>query len=278
MTDFRPATLHEVHLMLDWAADEGWNPGLDDAAAFHGSDPGGFFVATDTADQPVAAISVVNHTPNFAFLGLYIVRPEHRGQGIGLALWSHAMGHAGQRTIGLDGVEDQQDNYKVSGFSHAGGTTRFTGQIHHKNHSGVSVSSASDKAALISLEARCSGVEKPAYLNAWFTPQDTRVTLVDRTASGIAACCTIRRCKLGTKVGPLVAANKAAARRLLEHAASLFQGPFVIDVPASSPLMTQLCIELSFEPGFRTARMYRGTPPVAKDPLPYFAITSLELG
>ena len=37
----RLATRDEVAPILDWAADEGWNPGLDDAAACHAADPAG---------------------------------------------------------------------------------------------------------------------------------------------------------------------------------------------------------------------------------------------
>ena len=110
MTRYRTATLRDLSLILDWAADEGWNPGLDDAEAFFAADPAGFFVAVDEQDNPVASISVVNHTDDFAFLGLYIVRKEFRGRGIGLGLWKHALQHAGARTVGLDGVEAQQDN------------------------------------------------------------------------------------------------------------------------------------------------------------------------
>ena len=35
-----------VALLVDWAAAEGWNPGLDDAAAFRSADPDGFLIAT----------------------------------------------------------------------------------------------------------------------------------------------------------------------------------------------------------------------------------------
>ena len=63
----RTATLPEVVQMLDWAAEEGWNPGIDDAAAFYAADPEGFFVA-EVDGQPVAAISVVNHSDAHAFL------------------------------------------------------------------------------------------------------------------------------------------------------------------------------------------------------------------
>ena len=129
MTAFRNATLSELSLVLDWAADEGWNPGIKDAVAFFAADPVGFFVAVDEHDQPIASISVVNHTASFAFLGLYIVHQDYRGRGIGLDLWQHALEHAGSRTVGLDGVEAQQENYCVSGFVNSGATTRFTGWI-----------------------------------------------------------------------------------------------------------------------------------------------------
>ena len=74
----RTARGNEIALMLDWAAAEGWNPGLEDAAAFVAADPEGFFVA-EVAGEVVAAISVVHHGADHAFLGLYLCRPDHRG-------------------------------------------------------------------------------------------------------------------------------------------------------------------------------------------------------
>ena len=116
MIEYRTASIQDLYLILDWAAEEGWNPGWDDAAAFHAADPKGFFLALDDS-EPVAAISVVNHSDTFAFLGLYIALPSHRRKGIGLGLWRHAIKHAGDRTIGLDGVPDQKANYAASDFA-----------------------------------------------------------------------------------------------------------------------------------------------------------------
>ena len=57
----RIASLDELELLLLWAGDEGWNPGLDDAPLFHATDAGGFLVSTKD-EHLVAGISLVKHT------------------------------------------------------------------------------------------------------------------------------------------------------------------------------------------------------------------------
>ncbi|SMX27721.1 hypothetical protein TRP8649_01831 [Pelagimonas phthalicica] len=276
MTKFRNASLSEVSTILGWAAKEGWNPGIDDAAAFFQADPNGFFVATNDKNEPLAAISVVNHTADFAFLGLYIVRPVSRGMGTGYGLWQHAIGHAGRRTVGLDGVEAQQGNYAASGFDYAGGTTRFTGQIPAARSAEISLASDHDVPDLITSEAAASGVEKQQYLRAWFQNSPDRTTITYRSQYGLEGFCTVRKCSLGSKIGPLIASNASIAQRLIAHAASLFDGPITLDVPESATGLTALCQQLGLQPGFKTARMYKG--PFLPSSAEFFAVTSLELG
>lgn len=274
MSTYRNATRAEVAHVLDWAAAEGWNPGLDDAAAFYEADPQGFFVA-EVDGAPVAAISVVNHTPEFAFLGLYIVRPSHRGRGIGLGLWQHALEHAGGRTVGLDGVPEQQENYAASGFAHAGATIRFTGPLDPKVAS-LREGRGQDIPALVGHEARASHGPKEAYLSAWFQNTPNRRTFVDRRADRIVGLCTVRKCRQGAKIGPLMAEDASGAERLLRHAASIFPGDISVDVPEGSTGLSELCTRLGLQPGFRTARMYRG--PFEVGTAPFYAVASLELG
>lgn len=118
----------EISLAVDWAAAEGWNPGLADAACFAIPDPHGFFVG-EIDGEPVASVSCVNYDDRFAFLGFYIVRQGFRGAGHGLRIWNAAIAHAGSRVIGLDGVVAQQDNYRKSGFSLAYANIRYGGTI-----------------------------------------------------------------------------------------------------------------------------------------------------
>ena len=105
----------EVQLAVDWAAVEGWNPGLNDAAIFYRADPQGF-LGGFLAGEPAATISAVRYGDSFGFIGFYIVKPELRGRGYGLRLWEAAMNRLAGRNIGLDGVVAQQENYKKSGF------------------------------------------------------------------------------------------------------------------------------------------------------------------
>lgn len=275
MIVYRTAREEELSTVLDWAATEGWNPGLEDAPAFFAADTQGFFVAVED-DRPVAAISVVNHTDHFAFLGLYIALPDMRGQGVGYGLWTHALAHAGTRTIGLDGVPEQQGNYEMSGFVAAGGTTRFAGQVTAGAAPSVRPARPDEVPELIAREARASGVEKARYLSAWFEESEGRQTLVDEGSVGLTGFCTVRRCRAGAKIGPLIADDAATASRLMEQAAGVFGEDITIDVPNRSAELSEICGRFGLQPGFQTARMYKGPAPKAAGG--FFAVTSLELG
>ena len=104
----------EIALAVNWAAGEGWNPGLGDAACFDTVDRKGFLIG-EVERAAAATISCLNYDERFAFLGFYIVRPDLRGRGYGLRIWNAAIAHAGARTVGLDGVVAQQENYRKSG-------------------------------------------------------------------------------------------------------------------------------------------------------------------
>jgi len=47
----RVMSREDVELAIEWAAMEGWNPGLDDAQCFYNADPNGLFQAL-TANVP----------------------------------------------------------------------------------------------------------------------------------------------------------------------------------------------------------------------------------
>lgn len=260
--------LADLETVLSWAADEGWNPGLADAPAFLAADPAGFFLA-EIDGTPAAAISVVNHDADHAFLGLYLCRPAHRGKGIGYALWKEALRHAGTRAVTLDGVPAQQENYRRSGFAPVGKTVRYAGQAPEAD----ALMQARALSPLIEADAKAVGHRRDRFASAWFESGADRRTLAHN-----ASFATYRRCPNGVKIGPFLAETEAEARCLLgARPFGQTDGPIFIDVPETCAALTALVRELGFEPTFETARMTKGQPPNGAPP-PFYAVATLELG
>lgn len=273
--NIRTMSLSDLEMALGWAQSEGWNPGLSDAPAFFAADPDGFFLA-EVDGAPAASISVVNHDDAHAFLGLYICKPEFRGQGIGFQLWEKALQHAGTRSVTLEGVVEQQSNYARSGFALLGKTVRFSGQV-ASDPTDSDLASPEDLLVLLKADQIATGHARPRYAEAWFAETDTRKTLVIREAGKPVAFATFRTCAEGTKIGPLHATTEAQAKRLLASNPRTAPGNLYIDVPSTSPALTALVVSLGFVPTFETAKMVRGKP-ANPGPPKYHALTTLELG
>ncbi len=270
--------VEDLERALDWAAEEGWNPGLDDAAAFLAADPGGFLMGWE-GDEPVAAISVVRHSESFGFLGLFLCPPASRGKGYGRAIWDAGLALLGERTIGLDGVEEQEANYARLGFALSHRTLRHRGPVVPEPWPRLVPCRAEHLPGLFALDRRSSGVEREAYLRSWFAEAPTRQTMVLEDEGEILAYGTVRVCREGAKVGPLHAADPADAVRLL-RALAVFappEGGISLDVPEPNYAAGALVRELGFVPVFATARMYRGPAP-EQDFAADFGEVTLELG
>lgn len=264
-------TLTDLERALSWAANEGWNPGLADAAGFYAADPEGFLMGW-LDDKPIAAISAVRHNDSFGFLGLYICLPEHRGQGYGWQIWQAAMQLFGTRVVGLDGVVEQQANYAKSGFELSHNTQRYAGLIEGGLIGGFTAGNVAD---MVQLDARISNLSRPRYMQSWFTDCDTRRTLTMGGALG-----TIRQCGSGFKIGPLYAQDSVAAEELVRALVSRAgaQGTEVsIDAPLHNLPANEMCKRLGLAPVFATARMYKGAA-VPKTNAAEFGITTMELG
>ncbi|MDP7149970.1 MAG: N-acetyltransferase [Paracoccaceae bacterium] len=267
----------DLREVLGWAADEGWNPGVADAEAFHASDPSGFFLARIDG-KAVAAISVVNHDAGHAFLGLYICRPDWRGLGIGLKTWAHGLAHAGQRSVGLDGVPDQEANYRKSGFVRVGQSLRYVGRWEPAQSAAVRALRAEDAPVLMAMDARAGGFARPQFLSGWLAPvPGLRETRVLERGGAVTGFATWRACGEGTKIGPVIAPDTASALELIADIAALRpEGPLIVDLPEANTVLRLELEAAGFDVPFTTARMYRGTVPEFGATLQ--AIATMELG
>jgi GNAT superfamily N-acetyltransferase len=275
--NIRTMRADEIALAADWAAAEGWNPGLADAACFATVDPQGWFIA-ELDGAPAATVSCVNYDERFAFLGFYMVRAELRGRGLGLRIWNAAIAHAGGRVIGLDGVVAQQENYKKSGFQLAYANIRYGGSLAAPPApQGIIALRDVPFAMVEASDATVFPAPRPAFLRAWIgTPGHIGCALMRDGA--LAGWGVIRPCRSGRKIGPLVADASATAEAVLSALlAQAGGGEIFLDVPAVNRDATRLAQSLGLKPVFETARMYTGAiPQLALGRV--FGVTTFELG
>lgn len=273
-------TRDELDLCIEWAAQEGWNPGLNDAQAFYLADTEGFLIGR-VDGEPIASISAVRYGSDFGFIGFYIVKPEFRGKGYGLAIWNAAMARLQGRLIGLDGVVAQQANYRRSGFEFAYNNIRYqriSESIRAQSQGDLVDVGEVPLAELFAYDRRCFAQQREAFMAYWLRQPGglAKAVLVNGVLRGFGV---LRPCRTGYKVGPLFADDDLIARQVYGALVDCIEpGQQVqFDIPDKNPKAVALVRALGMEPVFETARMYTGCAP-ALDMHRMFGVTTFELG
>jgi hypothetical protein len=270
----RTLSAPEVETLVSWAAAEGWNPGVGDVAPFYAADPEGFLGAFVDGEM-AAGISAVAYGETFGFIGLYIAEPAFRGRGLGRTVWDAGMARLARRTVGLDGVLEQQANYTAMGFVKAYETVRMSGAPPAARNATVAVAPGM-LPAIMALDRECFPEARDSFLTAWLAPPRRALAVID---DGALAGYGVVRPSVdgGAKIGPLYARSTTAALSLLAALTASTGGPIQIDVPLAQTPFLKALTEAGMTPGFATARMYRGTPPAIRQSQ-VFGISTLELG
>ncbi|MCZ4279172.1 GNAT family N-acetyltransferase [Kiloniella laminariae] len=280
--EIRHANEEDVQIFCDWAAMEGWNPGLRDIQCFYGADKSGFYIGW-LGPEPVACISAVKYGTSHGFIGFYIVREDQRGKGYGLKIWNHAMASLEGRIIGLDGVVDQQDNYAKSGFALAYRNIRFEGvapDLAHSDKEGrISVSDTRGvpQHLLVDYDRLHFFTERKAFLSCWLKGEGHEGLAILEQGK-VVGYGVMRPYADGYKIGPLFAENVLIADELFQAFCHKIPGSnIILDVPEENIAAVELARRYQLKQSFETARMYRNG--MADLPLAQiFGVTSFELG
>lgn len=278
----RPMRRDELDVLVGWAADEGWNPGLHDAGLFWETDPAGF-LAAETGGEMVGGGSTVSYAGRFGFMGFFIVARAHRGRGLGRRLWEHRRRALLARlepgaSIGMDGVFAMQPFYERGGFVAAGRDLRFEGV-----GEAAPVPAGLLDARRVPFDELCaydSGrfpAPRPDFLRRWIA-QPGSLALAAVTGGEVRGYGVARPCRRGVKVGPLFAADRDAAERLLTGLGTLAPGePLVLDVPEGNAAAMGMVGDRGMAEVFGCARMYLGPRPALPEG-EVFGVTTFELG
>lgn len=267
----------EVLFTIDLAAGEGWNPGIHDGACFYATDPAGFFVA-ELDGELVGSISAVSYNDSFGFIGLYIVKPEFRGIGIGTRLWEAGMAYLTDHNIGLDGVLAQQPYYNRHGFRTAYHNIRYEGVGGGIMPEGVVEISEVPYEELLEYDAGIFPAHRPQFIKCWLVqPEGAALAVLED--SHLAGYGVIRKCQIGHKIGPLFADNEHIAEDLFSALKSHVPGePVFFDTPEVNPKAVALAERHNMSVVFQTVRMYTKEEPQHISRNRIFGVSTFELG
>lgn len=275
----RTMTRKEFDMAVEWAAQEGWNPGLHDADSYFQADPNGFFIGL-LDDEPIATISAVKYDESFGFLGFYIVKPEYRAKGYGIQIWDTAMKYLDGLNIALDGVVAQQENYKKSGFKLAYRNIRYEG---------IGGGEAPENPNIVELKTlpfeTIDTYDQPffpanrsGFTNSWINQPDSYAFGMMRNGN-LSGYGVIRKCQNGYKIGPLFADDAKTAEDLFLALKSKTDAssPIFLDVPEVNQAAIALAEKYNMQLSFETARMYtKDFPDLPLECI--YGVTSFEIG
>jgi len=252
----RPLKPEERQQVLAWAAEDGWNPGRNDAAAMGTLDSNGLLHCLFEG-KPAGFIGAVSYAHDYAVIGLYMVRPAYRGRGVGAALWRAAFAHLGERNIAVDGDPNHRESYETYGFKPVHTIRRFQGRGGgHRPVDAVDLRVFSFE-RVAKYDRQLYGANRPQFLDHW-THQDGATSVgVISTQGIIAGYGTVRPCHNGYQIGPLYADHPGEATFMMDALlAAVYDQPVFIDVPADNPEALALMDAHNFAPVLDITRFY----------------------
>lgn len=249
----------------------GWNQSADDWAVFigHGHVRG----RRSAGGELVATGAALPYGNGQGWVSMVLVAPafRHRGLASGLLNESVAWLRARGLTPVLDATPAGASVYRRLGFAPGLEFQRWEGTA---AGAPAPAGAAADAARIAALDAEASCVGRGFLLQAFLARPGTRAS-VSADGRGFALARAGRR---AVQLGPLVAADEAAALQLLQQALDGVDGPVFVDVPLRWEGLAIMLRQCGFRPQRPFVRMALGDAPALAGSERLFALAGPEFG
>ncbi|MEM3699645.1 MAG: GNAT family N-acetyltransferase [Candidatus Bathyarchaeia archaeon] len=264
---------------------EKWNNTREDVQRMFRYNPSGCFIVEVNGKR-------VGHVFSFKYgklgwIGLLIVRAEHRRKGIGTLLMKRAMKHLfgrGVETIRLEAVSALANFYRKLGFVDEYESLRFSGLNQKpvsKFHSKVKLMEKNLVKEVAEFDAKYFGANRINVLKSLHDdyPQFCFISGVSSEIDGYLMC---RRAEGGYRIGPWVCnpQNPQTAKELLIKCMETIRQKekIYVGVPAVNKVAVEVLEEFGFEQYSKSIRMRLGKKMENERVDGVFAIGSPEKG
>jgi predicted N-acetyltransferase YhbS len=260
----------------------GWNQTESDWNRFLECSPNGCFVMEDSG-QIVGTAATLSYEERFAWIGMVLVDPACRKQGIGTKLLQRAIEYlddAGIATVKLDATPAGKPLYEKLGFVTEYDIERWIlkrsiPKAHVENDARPPAERLSE---IFVLDREIFGADRSALLRS-LNQQASDLTLVTRDSAHLVGYAFGRRGLFADHLGPWMARDAHVANTMLEELLRRSsRDTIIVDALKSNHVTRELLRERGFSVSRPLTRMVRGPNPFPGKPASLCAILGPEFG
>ncbi|HVO79586.1 MAG TPA: GNAT family N-acetyltransferase [Terriglobales bacterium] len=274
----RKMTMSDVPEALRLKDLAGWNQTAADWERFLSASPGGCFAA-EQEGRLVGTSATIIYEGRFAWIGMVIVHPDYRGQGIGRNLLKRAVQYLDKQCVPcmkLDATPQGRPLYERFGFVSEYEIERWMLKRAGHTRAKVADGTAQDIEDVIQLDRKIFGADRGALLRS-LALGEPEFTLVVRQGAEIAGYAFGRHGALADHLGPWMARNQDTAAMLVDEFLRR-SGREMVFADCLHPWAVALLKAHGFEFSRPLTRMFRGANQYPGQPELLAAVLGPEFG
>ncbi|HEV8082180.1 MAG TPA: GNAT family N-acetyltransferase [Chitinophagaceae bacterium] len=280
MIAFRSMRSSDIATGLVLCRAAGWNQLARDWEIFLHLSPNDCRVAT-TNDNVIGTVTTIRYQTFFCWIGMVLVDPDSRGQGIGMQLLHEAL-HIlkNEETIKLDATPAGREIYLKLNFIDEYQISRMSLNSDVKNISATTARLLQEKdiKAIVNFDREIFGADRQDLL-VWMLEGAPEIAYVIEDCNEILGYCLGRHGHDFTHIGPIVAREVNIAKELVAAALSNYDvRPLIVDAMHFNKEWLEWLSSIGFIEQRSFIRMYRGKNKFPGVPEKQFAILGPEFG
>jgi len=260
---------------------EGWNQTETDWMRLLQFASGGCFVAVREGEV-CGTVTALCYGLHLGWIGMVLVDPKHRNQGIGTRLLDHGLSYLDRRgveTVKLDATPTGRSLYLTMGFEDEYEIERWEGTAAPKKETGIRRIESEDIRRVCAHDATLFGADRARLLTALWQ-EAPEYTAVAYSGCEVAGYFFGRIGPRAHYLGPWVAGRniKLAEQLLMEFLNRASGKRIFVDICMANPDARSIMEAIGFTRQRKLTRMYRGPNRHPGEPSMICAISGPEFG